>query len=284
MPSPSRDSTCPSLASFATAMSRNAAGVVRRSEGVTVAVALLRVGGKVVLADHLPEVLLLHEPLRLHALEDLAPSLAALLLRRDLVQGERRGRRAALRLEQRRGDLLVPDRELVERSGRGRGRLLRVDDRPGRESECDDPDDARRDANTLHRVTSYFPFWVTVGSRSTLCSVCAMISPAVARSRKIHPCFTDTRMRVVRAARRSSSMSTARSPACATKCRPSGAASSVWTLMSMRLSADSVARRMSSDDIVNVRYATESSVYDVPVPPATPAPAPNADNPTAAHP
>src|SRR5947199_5823672 len=157
MPSPSRDSTCPSLASFATAMSRNAAGVVRRSEGVTVAVALLRVGGKVVLADHLPEVLLLHEPLRLHALEDLAPSLAALLLRRDLVQGERRGRRAALRLEQRRGDLLVPDRELVERSGRGRGRLLRVDDRPGRESECDDPDDARRDANTLHRVPPTFP-------------------------------------------------------------------------------------------------------------------------------
>src|SRR5439155_19459842 len=136
MPSPSRDSICPSLASLAAAMSRTADGVVRRSEGVTVAVALLRVGrvrglvgdhpprrgrddalgGMVVLADHLPEVLLLHEPLRLHALEDLAPSLAALLLRRDLVQGERRGRRAALRLEQRRGDLLVPDRELVERS------------------------------------------------------------------------------------------------------------------------------------------------------------------------
>jgi len=50
------------------------------------------------------------------------------------------------------------------------------------------------------------------------------------------------------------------------------------------LERDSVARRMSSDDIVNVRYATESSVYDVPVPPATPAPAPNTDNPTAAHP
>src|SRR5438874_9176392 len=66
-------------------------------------------------------------------------------------------------------------------------------------------------------------------------------------------------------------------------CSSDLAASSVWTLMSMRLSADSVARRMSSDDIVNVRYATESSVYDVPVPPATPAPAPNADNPTAAR-
>src|SRR5882762_3804766 len=171
MPSTSRDSSsCPSLASLAAAMSRAAAGAVRRSEGVTVAgvpavartagavaprrgrddalggmVVLPRAGGEqvqpshqgrrhdrvrtagavaprrgrddalggmVVLAHHLPEVLLLHEPLRLHALEDLAPSLAALLLRRDLVQGERRRRRAVLRLVQRRGDLLVSGRAL----------------------------------------------------------------------------------------------------------------------------------------------------------------------------
>ena len=72
----------------------------------------------------LSQVLLRQQPLGLHRLEDLAPTLVALLLRRDLVEGQRRRRirRGALRLtlEERLGDLLLPRRELSESPGAGR--------------------------------------------------------------------------------------------------------------------------------------------------------------------
>src|SRR5215831_20899595 len=66
-------------------------------------------------ADGLPEVLVRHQALRLHLLEDLTPA-RVLLLRCNLVEREWRGRsarvlrrawRRALRLEQCPGDLLV---------------------------------------------------------------------------------------------------------------------------------------------------------------------------------
>src|SRR5262249_32148625 len=73
--------------------------------------------------DDLAEVLVRHQALRLHLLEDLAPAGVA-LLRGDLVEREwlgpsARGRRLrrALRFEQCSGDLLVAGRELVECAG-----------------------------------------------------------------------------------------------------------------------------------------------------------------------
>src|SRR5215831_18888546 len=73
--------------------------------------------------DDLAEVLVRHQALRLHLLEELAPAGVA-LLRRDLVEREWLGPstrglrlRRALRFEQCSGDLLVAGRELVECAG-----------------------------------------------------------------------------------------------------------------------------------------------------------------------
>src|SRR5207247_10374369 len=64
-------------------------------------------------AHDLPQVLLCEEALLLHLLEDLPPALATLLHVHDLVG--RQPRRAGLRLEQGRGDLLLDGRALGER-------------------------------------------------------------------------------------------------------------------------------------------------------------------------
>src|SRR5215470_8872578 len=73
--------------------------------------------------DDLAEVLVRHQALRLHLLEELAPAGVA-LLRGDLVERQWLGPsarglrlRRALRFEQRSGDLLVAGRELVECAG-----------------------------------------------------------------------------------------------------------------------------------------------------------------------
>src|SRR5262249_50552920 len=73
--------------------------------------------------DDLAKVLVCHQALRLHLLEDLAPAGVA-LLRGDLVERQWRGpsarglrRRRALRFEECSGDLLVAGRELVECAG-----------------------------------------------------------------------------------------------------------------------------------------------------------------------
>src|SRR5438128_3812372 len=71
-------------------------------------------------ADGLTEVLVRHQALRLHVLEDLAPA-RVLLLRGNLVEREWRGPAArGLCLEQGPGDLLIPGRELLECAGAGR--------------------------------------------------------------------------------------------------------------------------------------------------------------------
>src|SRR5215470_11743445 len=62
-------------------------------------------------ADGLTEVLIRHQTLRLHLLEDLTPAGVPFLLRRNLLERERRGRSAlarcrVLRLEQGSSDLL----------------------------------------------------------------------------------------------------------------------------------------------------------------------------------
>src|SRR5437899_5998082 len=68
-------------------------------------------------ADGLTEVLVRHQALHLHLLEDLAPA-RVLLLRCNLVEREWRGPSArGLRLEQCPGDLLIPWRELLECAG-----------------------------------------------------------------------------------------------------------------------------------------------------------------------
>src|SRR6516165_693632 len=68
-------------------------------------------------ADRLTEVLVRHQALRLHLLEDLTPA-GVLLLRGNLVARERRGPSVRLlRLKQGLRDLLVPRRELVECTG-----------------------------------------------------------------------------------------------------------------------------------------------------------------------
>src|SRR5947209_7296427 len=68
-------------------------------------------------ADGLTQVLVRHQALRLHLLEDLTPA-RVLLLCRNLVKREWRGPSArGLRLEQCPGDLLIPWRELLECAG-----------------------------------------------------------------------------------------------------------------------------------------------------------------------
>src|SRR2546422_662581 len=125
-------------------------------------------GGLAVLADHLAETFLPHEPLRLHVPEDLPPTLTGLPSRCDLVQREgpggrrrpgsaRRERCSILGLVQRGGDRLVPNRQLVERT-RGRAERLRV--RLGQRSQsdcqarCDGPDRERDEPRTYQ----VFPF------------------------------------------------------------------------------------------------------------------------------
>src|SRR2546421_5942848 len=80
--------------------------------------------------DHLPQVLLREQALRLHLPEDLPPPLPALLLRRDLVERQRRRRTGRLRLEQRTGDFLLSRGELGEHARTGRLRP-RADRRQG---------------------------------------------------------------------------------------------------------------------------------------------------------
>src|SRR5207245_4400909 len=84
-------------------------------------------------ADGLTEVLVRHQALRLHLLEDLAPT-RVFLLRSNLVEREWRVTSArGLRLEQRPGDLLIPWRELPACAG---ARRLRP--RARRDAERDD--------------------------------------------------------------------------------------------------------------------------------------------------
>src|SRR5207244_12235692 len=116
----SRDSSsCPSFAPFA---------ITAHVFGVT------GTGGLAVLADHLAETFLPHEPLRLHVPEDLPPTLTGLPSRCDLVQREgpggrrrpgtaRLGPSGVLGLVQRCRDLLVPGRQPRERACRRVGSL-----------------------------------------------------------------------------------------------------------------------------------------------------------------
>src|SRR5262249_15667293 len=91
--------------------------------------------------DDLTEVLVCHQALRLHLLEDLAPAGVA-LLRGDLVEREwrrpaaRRALRRVLRFEQCSGDLLVAGRELVECAG-----ARRLSPRAHRDAESYDYDE-----------------------------------------------------------------------------------------------------------------------------------------------
>src|SRR5215510_3317641 len=92
--------------------------------------------------DDLAKVLVCHQALRLHLLEDLAPAGVA-LLRGDLVERQWRGpsarglrRRRALRFEECSGDLLVAGRELVECAG-----ARRLSPRAHRDAESYDYDE-----------------------------------------------------------------------------------------------------------------------------------------------
>src|SRR6058998_4206123 len=100
------------------------AEVSSRSRRRTV-VSAARVTGAVVAADDLTEGLGLDQALRLHGLEDIAPSLSASALSRDLIQRQRRraGGRRLLGVEERRRDPLVPRRQRVVRARRRRRRV-----------------------------------------------------------------------------------------------------------------------------------------------------------------
>src|SRR6266852_300962 len=96
-------------------------------------------------ADGLTEVLVGHQALRLHLLEDLAPA-RVLLLRRNLIKREWRGPSArGLRLEQCPGDLLIPWRELLECAGaRGLG--------PGAHCDAERDDYGEHNAGSVYGI------------------------------------------------------------------------------------------------------------------------------------
>src|SRR2546425_846090 len=88
--------TVPTAASFTTScvlFCSPTCEAAYRLQASTASCGVTGTGGLTVLADHLAETFLLHEPLRLHVPEDLAPTLTGLPSRCDLVEREGPGRR-----------------------------------------------------------------------------------------------------------------------------------------------------------------------------------------------